>query len=147
LPAELKIKLLVIGSIEDDQTKVLFEKKESNVMLLPPQKDLKPFYNISDIIVLPSREDPFPYVMLEAGAMKKPLIGSRVGGIEEFIQDGANGLLFESGNTTELVEKILYFINNPIKAKELGEALYEKVKLTNTCEEYFNKLRKIYSEI
>jgi glycosyltransferase involved in cell wall biosynthesis len=146
LPPELKIRLLIIGSIIDEQIRTLFEKKESNVMLLPPQKDLRPFYNISDLIVLPSREDPFPYVMLEAGAMKKPFVGSRTSGIAEFIEDGVDGLLFEPGNYGQLADKIIFLLNNPVQAELLSDALYQKVKRECDCEKYFEVLEQIYNQ-
>lgn len=146
LPPELNIKLLMIGSITDERIKALFEKKERNVMLLPPQNDLKPYYNISDIIVLPSREDPFPYLMLEAGAMKKPFLGSRIGGIAEFIEDDVDGLLIEPGNYDQLADKIVFLLNNPVQAELLANALYLKVKRECDCEKYFEVLEQIYNQ-
>jgi glycosyltransferase involved in cell wall biosynthesis len=56
--------------------------------------------------VLPSLRDPFPNFMLQSGLHKKPFIGSNIDGIAELIADGKNGLLFSSGNSGELAEKI-----------------------------------------
>ena len=105
------------------------------------------FYQVSDIVVLPSRTDPFPYVMLEAGAMKKPFIGGNTGGISEFIEDGVNGLLIEPGNSDQLADKIMFLLNNPVQAELLADALYQKVKKECDCEKYFERLEKIYNQI
>ena len=47
-------------------------------------------YSIVDIVILPSRIDPFPFVMLEAGAFKKPFIGGNTGGINEVEANNLN---------------------------------------------------------
>ncbi len=99
------------------------------------------------LVVLPSIEEPFPYVMLESGLFKKPFIGARTGGIEEFIDDGKNGLLFETQNVNQLVEKIKYVLNHPKEAKILGENLYLKVKEYSSSEKYYASLSKIYDDL
>ena len=68
----------------------------SKIKILKPVKNPYPFYSIADIVVLPSLADSFPYVMLESGLFKKPFVGTQTGGIAEFIDDGKNGLLFET---------------------------------------------------
>ena len=105
------------------------------------------YYRISDLVVLPSRVEPLGYTMIEAGYFNKPFIGSRTGGIAEFIDDGVNGFLFEPGNADDLAEKIRFVIKNPEKAKSAAEELHNKVKKYCNCEEYFEKLTNIYNEL
>ncbi len=144
LPQNLNAKLLLIGSVSEPYINSLLEKNRGKIKLLEPQKDLKPYYEISDLVVLPSIEDPFPYVMLEAGAMKKPFIGGNTGGIKEFIDDNVNGFLVTPGNVDELSHKIKYVLENPDVAKQAGEKLFEKVQQFCKCEKYFSDLKKIY---
>ena len=73
LRRKLNAKLLMIGSVSEPNINFLLEKNRAEIKLLEPQKDMKPYYEISDAVVLPSIEDPFPYVMLEAGAEENPL--------------------------------------------------------------------------
>jgi len=113
--------------------------------LLEPQKDLKPFYEVSDLVVLPSNEDPFPYVMLEAGAMKKPFIGGNTGGIKEFIEDNVNGFLVAPGKVGELSQKIKYVLENPDTGKSAGERLFENVIGFCNCDKYSSDLKNIYN--
>ena len=105
------------------------------------------FYQVSDIVVLPSRIDPFPYVMLETGAMKKPFIGGNPGGIAEFIEDGVNGILIEPGDSNQLADKIIFLINNPAQSELLANALYKKVKQECECVQYFKRLHNIYNQL
>ncbi|MEJ2252634.1 MAG: glycosyltransferase [Candidatus Lokiarchaeota archaeon] len=76
-----------------------------------------------------------------------PVIGGNVGGIKLQIDDGINGYLVDS--VEETAERILDLLNNPKKAKEIGQKAKEKVKnnflLSSHVEKYldlFNKLSK-----
>ena len=117
------------------------------IILLGVVKNPYPYYSAADIVVLPSRIDPFPFVMLEAGLMRKPFIGSRTGGIAEFIEDGKDGLLTIPEDVIDLKNKIGYLINTPQKAKTLAENLYQKVKSQTSREKYISRLCKIYDEL
>ena len=120
------VKLILLGQVEDINIAEAIKGFEKQIHVIPPIKDISEFYQVSDIVVLPSRIDPFPYVMLEAGAMKKPFIGGRTGGIAEFIEDGVNGILIEPGDSDQLADKIIFLLNNPVQAELLANALYQK---------------------
>jgi glycosyltransferase involved in cell wall biosynthesis len=58
-------------------------------------------------LVMPSESyEGFPLVIVEAFACGVPVIGSQIGGVGEVIRDGYSGLLFEAGNSTDLVRKV-----------------------------------------
>jgi len=120
---------------------------ESEIIKILPQKDIRHLYFIADLIILPSRIDPFPLVMLEAGLFKKPFIGGNTGGIAEFIEDGNNGLLVNPNNPKELADKIIYLLNNPQIANKLGENLYQKVSRLCDYRNYFYQVENIYSNL
>lgn len=136
--------LILVGVIESS---TITNDLPQNVLLLNPEKDISKYYLISDLVILPSRSEPLGYVMLEAGLFNKPFIGAKVDGIAEFIEDGVEGLLFEPGNSDDLVKKILYILNHPDDAKRMAENLYEKVKKNNDCSKYFDDLNKIYNSL
>ena len=86
-----------------------------------------------------------PLTILEAFALGKPVIGSRIGGITEMIDEGVNGYLFEAGNIDELTHTIdNLFMQNERKIKELGKAAREKVKIEYSPERHYQKLIKTY---
>ncbi len=147
LSQNLNVKLLMIGSVSEPNINSLLEKNRAEIKLLEPQKDMKPYYEISDAVVLPSREDPFPCVMLEAGAGRKPFIGGDTGGIKEFIENNITGFLVAPGNVEELSQKLKYVLENPGTAKLAGEKLFEKVVEFCNCEKYLSQLKNIYSEL
>ncbi len=126
-----QISLLLIG--EGEEEKMLREYCSVNnlpVHILSPKTNIFDYYNIADLIVLPSRIDPFPYVMLDSGLMQKPFIGSNVDGISELINHGVNGLLFESENVSELLKSIQLILDDQALAEKIARSLYKDV-ITN----------------
>jgi glycosyltransferase involved in cell wall biosynthesis len=139
-----KVSLILAGDFYKDR---FFSKKlnfSKNIHIMKPVKNIEALFHRVDIVVLPSRLEPLGYLMLEAGYFKKPFIGSRTGGIDEFIEDGVNGYLFEPANSNELAEKINYVLQNPKEAKIAAEKLNQKVVNKCNCEKYFEKLISIY---
>ena len=86
-------------------------------------KDVYSFINFIDINTLTSRSESFPYVLLEGAAMAKPTVCSRVGGIPDLIKEHETGLLFESENSKEFAEKLIFLIKNKDEAEKYGKAL------------------------
>ncbi len=111
------------------------------------QLNIYDYYNIMDVIVLPSRVDPFPLVMLEAGLMKIPFIGSRVDGIIEFIEHKKDGLLFNVGQVDDLVDLILKILKDKKLADLLAENLYRKVIDKYTVQNIIPQYEKLYSNL
>ncbi len=141
------LKLILLGQVEDINISEAIKGFEKQISVIQPTENIIAFYQISDMVILPSRIDPFPYVLLESGALKKPFIGGNTGGIAEFIEDGVHGLLVNPGDSDQLSEKIIYLLNNPLKSELLANALYQKVKLECDCEKYFERLEKIIKEL
>ena len=125
---EHKIKLILIGEgPEKHKYEKLIKQYSVDAELIPPQKDLRKYFDIADICVLSSVRDPLPGFMLQSGLHRKPFIGSDTDGIAEVIDNNTNGLLFEKKNESELSEKIRYFINNRPSALNCGDSLNKLV--------------------
>ncbi len=65
-----------------------------------------------DIAVLPSKWEGFGFVLIEYMACNKPIIASNVGGIQNIIQNGVNGILIDKEDYKSLSESIIELINN-----------------------------------
>ena len=144
----LNIQMILIGSGGDKKYADDYIKLNNlKVLLIHPKEDIFNYYNLIDIVVLPSRVDPFPLVMLEAGLMKKPFIGSRVDGIAEVITHKVNGLLVEPGNVGELADAIEFLLDNISLAMELGENLHRKVVSEFTVEKIIPQYETCYREL
>ena len=84
--------------------------------------ELAEAYAQCTIFVAPSRYESFGLIFIEAMMNGKPVVGSRVGGIPEIIDDGVNGLLFESENETDLHDKLEILIRDARLRHSMGEA-------------------------
>jgi glycosyltransferase involved in cell wall biosynthesis len=77
----------------------------------------------SRCVVVPSEwHETFGLVVLEAYALGKPVIASRMGGIPEVVREGETGLLFEAGNVQELAGAMKRMWTRPAEAAEMGRA-------------------------
>jgi glycosyltransferase involved in cell wall biosynthesis len=79
---------------------------------------------------------------MESQTLHTPVIGAKIGGIPELIDDGVTGLLFESGNLEDLKKKIKYLHENGDICEKLSENCcninYDRI------EEYCDKVIKLY---
>lgn len=141
------VTLLLVGSIDSRFKKKYWPSNEESIRLLPSTKNINEYYSIADIIVLPSRIDPFPFVMLETGLQKLPFIGGDTGGIQEFIRHMENGLLVQPGSSEDLAEKIILLLNDEVLRKLIGENLYNDVLPLTNSQDYFSQIEKIYNEL
>ena len=83
-----------------------------------------------------------PFSVMESIMYGTPVIGSRVGGIPELIQDGTDGLLFTSGDVGDLVDKIKQLWYNTSTCDEFSDNC--KSVNFDTLEMYTEKLLKVY---
>jgi glycosyltransferase involved in cell wall biosynthesis len=97
-------------------------------------------------VVIPSEwYENAPISILESFAHAKPVIGSRIGGIPEMIDDGVNGYLFEPGNVEALKEKLECVLNLPTrKIMEMGKSAREKVEIEYNADLHYERLMAIY---
>lgn len=84
-----------------------------------------------------------PYTVIESQTYLTPVVGSRMGGIPELIQEGKTGLIFEAGNVDELEEKLRFLLEEN-RAAEFSENC--KTCNFETPNTYCEKLLKIYGE-
>ncbi|RIK62857.1 MAG: hypothetical protein DCC65_16780 [Planctomycetota bacterium] len=84
--------------------------------------DVWPALAASDVVCLPSKSEGMPNALLEAMAMRKPVVASFVGGIPEAVIDEVNGLLAEPGDAAALAAGLARCLTDPTFAARLGEA-------------------------
>jgi glycosyltransferase involved in cell wall biosynthesis len=89
--------------------------------------DVRPYLAICDVVVLASAIETFSIAALEAMAMGKPLVLTRIGGAEEQVIDGQNGFLYEPGDIEALSQKLAALQLEPTR-KAMGQASRERVK-------------------
>jgi len=97
-------------------------------------QELKSFYQNAAALVVPSRFDSFPTVIVEALACGTPVIASRVGGIPTVIRHEVNGLLVEPGRVPDIAAAVQRLTQDPVLATTLGRAGRQTVERSLTSE-------------
>jgi glycosyltransferase involved in cell wall biosynthesis len=86
------------------------------------RRDIPEIMRCLDVLVLTSRWEGLPRVYLEALASGVPVVGTKVDGATEVIQEGVNGYLVEPGDVRRLAELVLSLLNRPEEAVRMGLA-------------------------
>lgn len=96
-------------------------------------------YADADVLVLPSRSEGTPRVLVEARAFGCPVVASRVGGIPSSVTDGVDGLLFPPGDAGELARSLIRLARDPELRDRLATAGVERAR-RSTVEAFAGEL-------
>ena len=96
-------------------------------------------YRSADVVAVPSLwPEPFGIVGLEAMSNGLPVVGSRVGGIPEWLRDGATGYLTEPGNPIDLARRLLLLLENDQMRNAFGQNALNDVRSRYSWENHWN---------
>jgi glycosyltransferase involved in cell wall biosynthesis len=110
---ELKVKVCDLGRINDEGT-------------------LSYVYSSSDVLVMPSLEESFGLMCLEAMACGVPVVGSEVGAMPELIVPYETGFLTEAGSAEDLAQKIELMLSDPSACQSMGENARKRIEKSHT---------------
>ncbi|MEH0157148.1 glycosyltransferase family 4 protein [Limibacter armeniacum] len=131
-----QVRLLIAGDLTEKSEKKL-EKYGVEYELFPymEREKLLDIYPACDAVAIPSFYDGMPNVLLEAGALGVPIIGSRVDGMKDLIDDGENGFLFAPGSLDGCTHTLEAFLNTPTEnLQEMGDRLKKLIRASYTIE-------------
>jgi glycosyltransferase involved in cell wall biosynthesis len=121
---------------------------EPRVRFLGPRADGVDLLALGDVVVLPSvAAEGLPIVLLEALALGKPVVATRVGGIPEVIQDGATGLLVPPGDPPALADAISALLANPTRAAAMAARGRAAVRARLTADAMVRQIERLYVEL
>ncbi|MDD5643024.1 MAG: glycosyltransferase, partial [Syntrophales bacterium] len=119
------------------------------VRFLPARPDLRPLLEQASMLVLSSRQEAFPNVILEAMAMGLPVVATRVGGVPELVIPGETGWLAPPGNVPALAAALAQLLGDPETCKAFGKAARQRAQqdfslaaMVRRHEEVFDRLLK-----
>lgn len=114
---------------------------EFQILSLSSQLDLISMYKSADLLVIPSSFDNFPTVAIEAQLCGLPVLGTRVGGIPEILQNGKNGFLCDF-NKTAIAELILSLTTEELN--RIGKQAFEDAKIRFSNHRVFAEYERIF---
>lgn len=148
---DLQLKIVGGGELEKNVKQYIDEHKMSNVELMGFLNGdiLFDVVKKSKFILVPSEwYENNPMNVIESFALGKPVVGARIGGIPELIQDGFNGYLFESGNLDDLkntIQKAESILNDKYTLFGKNARMFAEENFNET--KYYHKILKIYEEL
>ncbi|WP_426477609.1 glycosyltransferase family 4 protein [Chryseobacterium sp. CBSDS_008] len=147
-------KLLLVGPLEEEldplQEDTLKEiMTNQDIISVGFQKDVRPYFAISDALVFPSYREGFPNVVMQAGAMELPSIVSDINGCNEIIVENQNGVIVpvkDSERLKEEMEKMIvdkdYYHALKMNARPMIEDRFEQSVIWNAILSEYHKLIK-----
>lgn len=100
-----------------------------------------------DFFVFPSLWEGFGLVILEAMALQKAVIGSRVSAIPESVQDGETGILVAAKDVSGLTAAMLTLLRDPARARSMGEAGFRRLQTHFTVDTMVNETAHVYHDV
>ena len=101
--------------------------KDGTIERFEETDDVRPYYEMCSVYVLPSYREGTPRTVLEAMAMGRPIITTDTQGCRETVKDGVNGFLVPVKNSNAIAEKMIWFIEHPDAVQEMGEQSHQYV--------------------
>jgi len=112
-----------------------------------PPSAVADLINSSTIVVMPSRQDSFPLVALEAALMGRPLVAARVGGLPEIVVHMETGLLVDKEDYSSLATAIYFLLEHPQAAVQMGNAARVRARTVFGWERHVNAYDDLYQTL
>ena len=144
---DIKLKIIGDGPLRNYLQSMVKNTDTRNVSFLGYKsgKELKDEICKSMAVIVPSEwYENNPMSVIEAFALGKPVIGARIGGIPELVQDNETGLTFKSGNQLDLREKICTLLSDPKSISQMGRNARHFAESRLSEETHYQGLMKIY---
>jgi glycosyltransferase involved in cell wall biosynthesis len=147
----MKVGLLVRGSgpeLNRLRTLAKQEGVKDRVRFLSRKSraEMAELYNSSDIVVLASRKDLFPFSLLEAAACGRPIVATRVGCVDDLVEDGVNGILTTPDSVEAFAAGIHRILSDDDFREAAGKATRQRFEEDFDIRVTAGRLAKVYQE-
>ena len=143
------VHFIIAGEGEGRKRIELFQKEfnlEKRLTLLGYRDDIPNILASLSVLVLPSTaHEGIPQIVLQAQAMRKPVVATTIGGIPEVVSDGETGFLVSPANHPALAEKIMDLLSDPALRQRVGETARKRVERDNSLEAMCSTLERVYA--
>jgi glycosyltransferase involved in cell wall biosynthesis len=123
-----RVLLVGDGPLRDDLSRWADSLDHNRVKLLPWQSDIAPLMKSAMLLLLPSRYEGMPNVVLEAMASGRPVVCSKVEGIEELLAHGQPQQSFACGDSDAMADRVESILDHDTISDELGRKNLEHVR-------------------
>jgi glycosyltransferase involved in cell wall biosynthesis len=141
---------VIVGDGEQRSELVRVAEKHQvlpNILFTGYRENAISIMSIFDVFVLPSLWEGTAYTILEAMALKLPVVATAVFGNREVVVDGETGYLVEPRNSAQIAEAVIKLLTDRQKAKILGENGFKRIERLFSAKEMTRKIEQIYLEL
>jgi glycosyltransferase involved in cell wall biosynthesis len=117
------------------------------VVRLPFMPDVRPLYDLLDLVLLPSRIEGLSQSLLEAMALRKPVIASAAGGNLDLITDQVDGRLAAPLDASSWARIIDELLSTPAQAERLGSAASRTARETYSLPRTVERTAELYHSL
>ncbi len=110
------------------------------------QQDVRPFLEVMDIFVVPSRSEGTPMALLEAMLMGKPVVVTPVGGVPDVVKNGVSGIVLRERTADQLAEGLLTILADDVLARSMGEQGRQCVESKYSARRMAERYESVYRE-
>lgn len=153
--ARPRAKLIVVGEVafwEDSYEEELRSLAQSlgladRVVWAGFREDVPDLLRLCDVFVLPSVNEPFGRVIIEAMAAGKPVVATRSGGVPEIVVEGETGLLVPPGDEAALAGALVELLADPARALRMGAAGTARARERFDVTRVAASVQQVYEEV
>jgi L-malate glycosyltransferase len=120
---------------------------ERRIRLTGFRDDIWDILNCLDLFVMTSYHEGIPIGLLEAMALRRPVVAMRVGGIPEVVEHDLSGVLVDSGDINQMAEVCLELLAHPSRAQTLGDAGRQRVEAEFSIEIHRSQMIRLYRDV
>ena len=117
-----------------------------DVLFVGKQSDMAPLLSIADVLLLPSENESFGLVALEAMACEVPVIATKIGGIPEVVEHGADGFLLGLGDVSAMAEAGIRLARDKDLRVEMGRSAREHALQDFCASKIVRRYENLYIE-
>jgi glycosyltransferase involved in cell wall biosynthesis len=149
-------KFVIVGDANTTEENLYFDylKKmrqeleiEQRLIFAGYREDVVHIMKCLEVLVVPSKEEPFGRVVIEAMAAETPVVASEVGGIPEIIKHGINGLLIPPNDAKSIANAVIRLVKDTGLREKLIQESRKTVKEQFSLQMHINKIAAIYEQI
>lgn len=144
------IGISIIGSGSEENKLIDFVNKNlqsQNIKFLGFKNNPYAWIKCFDFLILPSKYEGLPVIVLEAMSLRIPVLAMDVGSMKEVISNNINGWLVENGNYSEFVCRINQLINSKDSIRQIGQNAQKTIIEKYDIKDLEKKIYKIYKFI
>ncbi|PTN11412.1 TIGR03088 family PEP-CTERM/XrtA system glycosyltransferase [Nitrosomonas aestuarii] len=144
------LRLIIVGngSARDECVSLVQKAYAEDIVWFPGERsDIPEFMRMMNVFVLPSLGEGISNTILEAMSSGLPVVATRVGGNVELVEEARTGMLIAPNNTTDLMEAILTYYNNPQLLEAHGKSARQKINAEFSMVTMINNYLGVYDRV